>query len=275
MTKPPNSRVNLDRAINRFAGNPQQGEALRNTLANAIVSQMLYDGVVKGGSAMKFRYGSLAARATLDLDVARKSDLDEFLHGLRTRLKDGWNGFTGDIVICRQASPRGIPFEYVMQPCDVKLMYLGKSWYTVRLEVGSNEIGDADEQEDVSPPEEIVNLCTFLSLPTLSSAPMMQLEYQVAQKLHGVSAPNSKRAHDLIDLQLILAYATLDLKKTADICQRLFVYRKGHAWPAIIKKGTGWDIAYNGQRGALPVLPDVDAAIAWANDLIKQITNAS
>lgn len=56
MNRPPNSRVNLDRAINRFAGNPQQGESLRNTFANAIVAQMMPEGVVKGGSAMKFRY---------------------------------------------------------------------------------------------------------------------------------------------------------------------------------------------------------------------------
>ena len=37
---------------------------------------------------------------------------------------------------------RGIPFDYVMQPCDVKLKYLGIPWFTVQLEVGHNEIGD-------------------------------------------------------------------------------------------------------------------------------------
>ena len=42
------------------------------------------------------------------------------------------------------ASPDGIPEQYVMQPYDVKLDYLGKPWCTVPLEVGHNEIGDAD-----------------------------------------------------------------------------------------------------------------------------------
>lgn len=37
---------------------------------------------------------------------------------------------------------RGIRFDYVMQPCDVKLKYLGIPWFTVQLEVGHNEIGD-------------------------------------------------------------------------------------------------------------------------------------
>ncbi len=274
MNKTPNSRVNLDRAINRFAGNPQQGEALRNTFANAIVAHMLDDAVVKGGSAMKFRYGSKAVRATLDLDVARRADLDTFLHGLRTRLQEGWYGFGGDIIICRQAAPRGIPFDYVMQPCDIKLTYLDKPWYTVKLEVGGNEIGDADEQEIAAPPSEIIELCSFLGLPALRGASLMIPEYQVAQKLHGVSAPGSRRAHDLIDLQLIISNDQLDLAKTADICQRLFSYRKVHAWPPVIEKGSDWDVAYNGQRGTLPILPDVDSAIAWTNDLIRQISNA-
>ena len=29
------------------------------------------------------------------------------------------------------AKPRGVPFDYVMQPCDVKLKYLGVPWFTV------------------------------------------------------------------------------------------------------------------------------------------------
>ncbi len=272
MNKAPNSRVNLDRAINRFAGNPTRGESLRNTLANAIVAQMLHYGVIKGGNGMKFRYGCQAARVTSDLDVARRTDLDTFLYALRTRLSEGWCGFRGDVVICRPAAPHGIPFDYVMQPCDVKLTYLGKPWYTVRLEIGDNEIGDADEQEEMPPPEEVVDLCAFLSLPIPPNAPLMRLEYQVAQKLHGVSAPGSRRAHDLIDLQLILEHANLDLAKTAEICRRLFAYRKVHIWPPMIERGADWDVSYNGQRGSLSVLSDVDAAIKWANDLIRQIS---
>ena len=52
MIKKPNSRVNLDKAINRFAGNARSADALRNSLANVIVAQMLPDGVVKDGSSL-------------------------------------------------------------------------------------------------------------------------------------------------------------------------------------------------------------------------------
>ena len=41
MIKKPNSRVNLDKAINRFAGNARSADAMRNSLANVIVAQML------------------------------------------------------------------------------------------------------------------------------------------------------------------------------------------------------------------------------------------
>lgn len=41
-----------------------------------------------------------------------------------------------------------------------------------------------------------------------------------------------------------------------------------------VELGIGWDALYKAQRGALPVLPTVDEAIDWANDLIAQIATA-
>ena len=58
MKNVPNSRPNLDKAIQRFAGNIVKANELRNLMANAIVAQMLGKGVVKGGSGLKFRYGT-------------------------------------------------------------------------------------------------------------------------------------------------------------------------------------------------------------------------
>jgi hypothetical protein len=53
----------------------------------------------------------------------------------------------------------------------------------------------------------------------------MALDHQVAQKLHGLSGPDSDRIHDLVDLQLISAQAEQDLTRLKDICEKLFVYR--------------------------------------------------
>ena len=274
MKSAPNSKANLDRAIQRYAGSDARAVSLRVSMANAIVAQMIGHGVVKGGSGLRFRYGEEATRVTLDLDTAWNTDLDSFLKDLNAKLKAGWNGFDGVVIVQRQASPKGIPFDYVMQPCDVKLNYKGTPWFTVKLEIGHNEIGDADEVERVPLPEEVAEVFEFLCLPRPGDIPAMRLEFQIAQKIHGASAPNSKRAHDLIDLQLVLAHEDIDFEKTADICRRLFAYRKVHAWPPRVELGETWEEVYRAQSLDLDVLPTVDEAIAWANDLIAKIDQA-
>lgn len=149
--KRPNSRRNLDIALERLVGKPNL-VAKREIVANAIVAQMLPDGSVKGGgSAIKMRLGDGATRFTTDLDIARASAIDDFSEQLAGSLAAGWEGFTGALVEERQAHPKGVPSQYVMQPFSVKLLFNGKPWVTVDLEVGHNEIGDADEPDFVSP----------------------------------------------------------------------------------------------------------------------------
>lgn len=274
MKSAPNSKANLEKAILRFAGNALRGNEIRNLMANAIVAQMIGEGVVKGGTGLKFRYGESMARVTMDLDTAWRVSLDEFLKALKSRLAAGWNGFSGEVRVLGQASPKGLPFDYVMQPCDVKLHYLGRPWYTVQLEVGHNEIGDADVFDTVEMPRVVVELFKFLSLPCPDPIRAMRLEFQVAQKIHGASAPASRRAHDLIDLQLIMANANVDMVMIAALCRQLFKYRRVHEWPPRIEKGETWDSVYNEQKMDLPVLPTVDEAVAWANDLIARIDAA-
>jgi len=274
MKNAPNSRANLDKAIQRFAGNPLRANEIRNLMANAIVAQMIGEGVVKGGTGLKFRYGEAMSRVTADLDTAWRTGLDEFLKGLRSRLAAGWNGFAGEVRVLKQGSPKGVPFDYVMQPCDVKLTYLGRPWYTVQLEVGHNEIGDADAFDVVEIPKVLEELFDFIAIPHPSAVPAMRLEFQVAQKLHGSSAPSSKRAHDLIDLQLIMGKADVDMKLAGEICRKLFKYRKTHEWPPTVAKGEDWERTYEDQKADLPVLPTVDEAVAWANELIGKIDRA-
>lgn len=273
MKSAPNSRTNLDKAILRFAGEVRRANELRTLMANAIVAQMIGDGVVKGGSGIRFRFGDVKTRASMDLDTAWRTDLNTFLGILRTRLSEGWNGFSGEVRILRQASPKGIPFEYVMQPCEVKLSYRSRPWFTVQLEIGHNEIGDADEYEMIGVPDELAALFDHLELPKPAAIPMMKLEYQVAQKLHGTTAPGSKRAHDLIDLQLIMANGDVKLDLVRDLCRKLFKYRKVQDWPPWVVKGDEWENIYAAQKRGIDVLPNVDEAIAWANELIARIEN--
>ena len=110
MPKVPHNEHMLELAIVRRAGNDnERALADRMTMANAIVGQLLGPGAgVKGGSSLRFRYGSADSRYTMDFDMTRKIGLEEFLSGFKRRLATGWSGFTGECDILPQANPRGV-----------------------------------------------------------------------------------------------------------------------------------------------------------------------
>lgn len=268
----PNSKRNLDMAIRRLGGD--DGYVRRRTsVANAVVASLLPDGAVKGGSALKIRFGESGTRATTDLDAARASDLNAYVRALEQALDNGWEGFEGRLVPAKPAHPRGVPEGYVMRPYGVKLSYLGGAWCTVTLELGHDEIGDADDPDFIEPADANHTLAA-LGFPVLPPVPTMALHHQIAQKLHGASEPGSKRAHDLIDLQLIVERGNIDWELTRETCERLFSYRQCQPWPTTIEKGEGWDDLYAAQLTEGTALRTADEAVAWANELVARIVSS-
>lgn len=268
--KRPNSKRNLDMALRRLGNSDEDYLRIRTSLANAIVAQMLPNGAVKGGSALKVRFGEENTRATIDFDAARASDLKDFIEEFEDMLGIGWNGFSARLLRRQPASPKDVPGAYVMQPFEVKLNYLGVPWCTVPFELGHDEIGDA-QNPDLVVPDTASRILQSLGFPKLDPIPLMRLSHQVAQKLHGASEPLSKRAHDLVDLQLIATKGSIDFIETRDICERLFAYRNMQAWPPVIQANENWDTLYSQQALGLDVYQDVDDAINWANKLIRNI----
>lgn len=271
--KRPMTCANLIKAIGALSAG-QDPVRLSRAMANVIVGQMLPDGVVKGGSSLLFRYGRRGSRYTRDIDTARVMELDPYLRHLNAALTQGWNGFTGRIVAVTPPHPAGVPGVYVMMPFDIKLSYCGRPWQTIRIEIGHNEIGDADERE-TSLPSDLADLFAALSFPQPKPLPVMKLSHQIAQKLHAVSESGSDRAHDLIDLQLICNRSEVDMAEVRSVCRRLFDYRRRQAWPPEIKAGELWGDLYAQARGNLldsdGVLPTVEEAVVWANALIRRI----
>ena len=244
--KCPASKRLLDDAIQRLAGTKTYDiryTGLRAIIADVVIGQMLPDCVVKGGSSLKLRYGAEHTRFTMDFDAASQLDVESFIKATRENLARGWNDFTGTM-------------------------------YSVRLELSHNEIGDADEGEAAPIASDILRLFEELGFPQPQNIPLMPLRFQIAQKLHGLSAPGSTRVRDIIDLQLIMRNSNVALPQIKPICERLFAYRKCHTWPPTITKGDGWEEQYAAQKFALPVLPSIDEAIAWANSLVRQIVTA-
>lgn len=268
--RPPNSRRNLDLAIERVFGDREGALRVRRTMANVIVGQMLPEGVVKGGSALKIRFGLRTTRFSQDLDAARVGDIDAFVDALEERLSVGWGGFTGHVIPKAPAHPKDVPTQYVMQPFQVKLEYKYKPWLTVPLEIGHDEIGDADQPDWVIA-SDAVEVFRLLGLPDPGPIPCMPLEHQMAQKLHALSTPESDRAHDLVDLQVIMQNGQVDLTRTREVCRRLFAYRNQQNWPPVIEGGESWDGLYDAARDGLDVVPSVVEAVEWVNKLISII----
>lgn len=274
--KRPLTCVNLIKAIGTLSVG-QDPVRLSRAIANVIVAQMLPDGVVKGGSSLLFRYGRYGSRYTRDIDTARVMELESYLKQLNEALSHGWNGFTGMLVAVEPPQPVGVPSAYVMMPYDIKLNYYGRPWQTIRIEIGHNEIGDADEFE-TSLPSDLADVFEKLSFPQPKPLRVMKLAYQIAQKLHAVSEPGSERAHDLIDLQLICNRSQIDYAEVKDVCQRLFDYRRRQSWPAVVTALPSWDDLYVQARNNLldngDVLPTAAEAVTWANELICKIVAA-
>lgn len=274
--KRPNSCANLIKAINQIAKGDDPVRLAR-AMANVIVGQILPDGVVKGGSSLMFRYGGKLTRYTRDMDTARVMGLADYQAKLEEALKTGWNDFTGILTDVRPPKPKNVPEAYVMVPFDIKLSYRGRSWQTIRIEIGHDEIGDADAHEEYLPPE-LADAFEALSFPRPAALRVMGLSHQVAQKIHAVSEPGSERAHDLIDLQLIALHSALDYPGIRKICVRLFQYRRRHEWAPRIVMGERWrelyEDAYATIADASDVCPAVEDAVAWANALIARIDAA-
>ena len=272
MTKRPNSMRHLDDAIRRACGNsPRRYLEMRTLMANAIVASMLPDGVVKGGSAIKMRLGDAATRFTTDLDTATAMEADKYVQKLGQALAKGWEGFSGVVVPREPAHPKDVPDVYVMKPFDVKLSYLGKPWCTVPLEVGFNEVGDADEVDWVES-RDVSEAFEKAGLPAPGPAPLMLLSYQIAQKLHAVTGGD--RVRDLIDLQAIVVNCPIDLRLTRRVCERLFAYRQQQTWPPVLIKRERWDEEYAVEAEGLDMLDNADKAVEWVNDLIIKIATS-
>ncbi|MBO5939862.1 MAG: nucleotidyl transferase AbiEii/AbiGii toxin family protein [Kiritimatiellae bacterium] len=265
----------LERAIRKLASSNVEAYRLRVMMANVIVGQFLENAVARGGTSMKLRYGNSTTRFTMDFDVARRIELEEFTSTFARRIEAGWGPFTGRLVEAGENHPKGVPQEYVMRPFDIKLQYRGHAWCTVRFEVSYDEIGDADEMDLPPVPQEILGAFSKLELPTPLPVPLMTIPFQVAQKLHGLTEEGSTRAQDLIDLQLMAKYETFDLKKIHVVCKRLFANRKRQEWPSLVVEGERWAGVYaEGANSIDGLYPTVSEAIAWVNDLIKAIDAA-
>lgn len=271
--EPPKTINALKKKISNASGGEPQAHKNARLISMVVLSQMMPAGAIKGGTAMKIRMGVTTTRFSLDLDVARKNDLANFFEELEANLRAGWNNFTGIIEVGSKPTPKGVPPEYVMQPYKVKLRYKGSEWMNVTLEVGHDELGDTSDAQ-LRMAQEITDLFIAVGLPAPAPVALLAPKHQIAQKLHAASSAGSERAHDLVDLQLLVFNESVDYAEVRATCERLFPYRKRHAWPPNVVANENWDSLYLEAADGMGVLSSVDEAVTWVNELIERICTA-
>ena len=271
----------------------------RVMLCTLIVSQMLPDAVaVKGGMGVKMRFGERGTRATSDLDVSTRVRGEEFERAFRARLAEGWGtvppskgtqrrdpdapdriAFTAALRAVKLHNPGLARPEYVMHPYRVSIAFLGSAWGGLDVEVSDPEI-DPHAHARRAVDTELVRFGARFGFAELQPVELVDLEYQIAQKLHAVTDPAYVRAHDLVDLQLLWS-ADPDLPTLRHLCMRTFKWRRQQAWPPLpLRPMDGWGTAYADARaetqvgGETPVLPDIAASRQWLGRIIEMIASA-
>lgn len=161
-----------------------------------------------------------------------------------------------------------------MQPFLIRVAYSGRHWLTVPFELGHDEIGSTKRFER-RVAADILEVFETLGLRRPDPIPVLAIDHQIAQKLHACTSVNAKtggnaRAHDLVDLQILVQEETVDPLAVGATAQRLFVARRSHSWPPTIVAFDGWDTIYAEAAVGLDVIEDVGAAVDWANDFIAR-----
>jgi len=273
-TEAPKNVNRLQGAVSAAArGRGATVKRIQSLVGNVVLAQMLPDSAVKGGTGLKLRFGDSVTRETPDLDAAFRGDRDAFIGELNEKLKAGWGDFTGTATKGEQRAPEElverITFAYVMQPARVKLNYRGKNFMSIDLEIGYDELeATTAVPVELEMSDEVRELFAELGLREPSPVRVLPLHHQISQKLHACSEPGSVRAHDLVDLQLMVPIA--DPVLVRDTAVRLFAFRAGHAWPPTVSAGDGWEVRYADAAEGLDVLT-LDEAVVWANEYIASL----
>lgn len=280
--EPPRSAQSLAQRVENLCRDQEipVGRA-RRLIGVIVVGQILRAtevGIVKGASNIEVRLGTARTRVSSDLDTVRRGTLEEYQGTLERALREGWHGFTGILRDEGQISAP-VPTAYRPRRFRLKLSFRGGDFVSFTFEVSAEEVGSLVEPEDVHPTE-AADWFAALGLPAPDPVPVLPLAHQIAQKLHACTAPDADgwvndRAHDLVDLQLALeAIGVTELGKIREVAERLFRSRQLHSWPPHVTPREGWEAAYEKQAQGLGVRPDLDAAVAWANELISSIAGA-
>src|SRR6202035_435819 len=184
---------------------------------------------LKGGVAMELRFAR-AARTTKDFDLGLRGNRVERIRRLSEVLQLGFDGFTFRLK----------PEQHEMELADtvrveVAVEYKTRAWQTIEVDLGP---GEAREVDLVTPAIEGV---AEMGLPITNQVRCLDINEQVAQKLHACTGPlREDRARDVLDILLVDMLGKLDYQRARVAAERVFVERHTHAFPPGANLPMGW-----------------------------------
>lgn len=232
--------------------------------------------LIKGGSALELRQGLEQSRASRDLDAVTRHDLEVIWQALATSASRGWEGFTAVLTEPEVIEVPGLAVK--PRRFTVKLRYQGAPFVSVPVEVSPEEAGNTDDADWTHSPA-----FALIGLPVSQSIPCMTIPWQIAQKLHAVTAKltdgrTNDRAHDLVDLQILQALiADESLVPVRQACVEVFAGRRQQAWPPTVTVLDHWPRIYTEALSSVESLGlahDAEQAAMVVNLFIQQVDEA-
>lgn len=107
------------------------------------------------------------------------------------------------------------------------------------------------------------HLFSRLGLPSPEPIPLLPVDHQMAQKLHACTwldrYGRNDRAHDLVDLQLLVREEAPDLAAVGTTARGLFESRRAQSWPPTVAGHDQRDTLYATAAECLDVFGTVEA----------------
>ena len=273
--RPPGDLSHLRRLIDTWARSdtaPAGSVKRLNRLIAITALASIFDGLhrdgadhlaFKGGASMEFRFGA-QARSSRDVDAVIDVTFDDAFTEISQRLTAGWHGFTGTLGERTEITRAGS--NPAPQRCKIRLSYKAKAFATIDFEVGRAEADSFEFSEQIT---NVIDI-TPAQLPPPSDVTVLDVHYQIAQKLHACSEVYDEgandRVHDLYDILLLADLARTDgLHHTRRAAETTFTHRNKHPWPPALTAWPDWP--------ALWTALDIPAAAAFAyDDAVTQTT---
>jgi hypothetical protein len=203
--------------------------AMCGVLERAIHEGILSGYYLKGGVAMELRFAG-AARATKDLDLGLDGDRAFRLSRFDDALQLGFDEFSFRL----RPQPRHMELADTVR-VEVAILYRTRSWQTVDVDLGppGTEVADL-----VNP---AITGLAEMGLPVTTPVRCLNLNEQVAQKLHACTGPASAdRARDILDILLIDSLGQLDYTQARIAVERVFAERATHPVPGTFILPPAW-----------------------------------